>query len=61
MKIEFRSHYWPNTPNLREIKVFIDDKEVVSYFMHQDEIWRLSKSLRLAHDELLDVAKNMED
>lgn len=39
LKIEIRSHYWPATPDLREIKVFIDDEEVRSSFMDQDEFW----------------------
>lgn len=45
MKIEIRSHYWPNTPHLREIKLFIDKVEVQSSFMTKEEILQLSKEL----------------
>lgn len=60
MKIEFRSHYWPNTPHLREIKIFIDGEEVRSSFMNQDEIWELAKKLRYTNEELMDVANGIE-
>ncbi len=61
MKIEIRAHYWPETPSEREIKIFIDDKLIVSYFMNQNQIWQLAKSLRQTHDGLMEVANKIED
>ena len=60
LKIELRAHYWPETPHLREIKIFIDGKELVSSFMNQDEIWEFARSLRYVHDELMEVANQIE-
>lgn len=61
MKFEIRSHYWPNTPNLREIKIFIDSKEIYSSFMSQDEVWELAKKCRSLDWELTEIANNIDD
>ena len=56
MKIEIRSHFWPATPHLREIKVFIDGKEYISSFMKQDEIFDLAKQFRQLDHVLTEIA-----
>lgn len=61
MKIEIRSHFWPNTPHLREIKILIDGEVVRSSFMNQDEIWELAKQLRSLDQALMKVGNDMED
>ena len=61
MKIEIRSHYWPNTPDLREIKVFIDNTEVNSSFMNEDEIWDLAKQLRYLDQDLMVIGNRLHD
>ncbi len=60
MLIEFKSHYWPATPELREIKIFIDGRLLVSGFLDQDKIWELAKQLRYADQDLMDVANAIE-
>jgi hypothetical protein len=59
MKIEIKSHYWPNTPELREIKLFIDDKEIASSFMNQDEVWDLANQLRHLDQYLMEIEINI--
>jgi len=60
MKIEIRSHYWPNTPHLREIKVFIDNAEVISSFMTKDEILDLAKQFRYLDEDLMVIGNRID-
>lgn len=60
MKIEIRSHYWPATSELREIKLFIDSQLIQSQFLNQDQIWELARKLREIHDELINIANGIE-
>lgn len=61
MKIEFRAHYWPNTPNLREIKIVVDDKVICSSFMNADEIHEMAINLSTEADNLFKVEETMEN
>lgn len=61
MKIEIKSFFWPKTPHLREIKVFIDGKEYVSSFMNEDEVWDLAKQLRYLDQELMEIGNRLHD
>ena len=61
MKIEIRSHFWPNTPHLREIKVLIDGDEIRSSFLTQDQIWDLAKQLRYLDQDLMQYANGMDE
>lgn len=61
MNIEIRSHYWPNTPFIREIKVFINSVEIDSTFMTKDEIFQLAKCLRHLDQDLMTIADRIED
>ncbi len=38
MNIEFRLHYWPNTPNLRELKILWNKEVIRSSFMTAEEL-----------------------
>ena len=61
MKIDIRSHYWPNTPHLREIKIFFDGVLIQSFFLNQDEIWDLAKQFRELHDRMIELGNSIED
>lgn len=61
MKLEIRSYYWPNTPNLREIKILLDGKVIESSFMNDKEIWDLAKKCRELDDYLMDVGNGMQE
>ena len=56
MKLEIRSHFWPNTPNLREIKIVVDGKVIISSFMNADEIFEFANSLDGEIRKLFDEA-----
>jgi len=60
MKIELRCHYWPATPHLREVKVVVDGKVLVSEFLNQSEIWGLAKQCRYLDYALMDVGNSIE-
>lgn len=60
MEFKIRSHFWPRTPNLREIKFLIDNEIFTSFFMNQDEIWKLAQELRECHDQLMKIADQIE-
>jgi hypothetical protein len=60
MKIEIRSHYWPATPELREIKIFIESRLIESHFLNQDQIWALALQCREIDWQLMDIANSME-
>lgn len=45
MKLEIRSHYWPATPHLREIKIVVDDKVLISKFLKEGEILKLKREI----------------
>lgn len=61
MKIEVKSHYWPATPELREIKIRIDDNTIYSTFLDQDEIWDLAKQFRYLDQQLMQIGNAMDD
>jgi hypothetical protein len=60
MKIEIRSHFWPKTPDLREIKILIDDEIIRSSFLNQDQIWDLAKQMRYLDYALMDIGNSIE-
>lgn len=60
MKIEIRSHCWPATPELREIKIFIDETLISSSFLSQNKIWDLAKQLRYLDQDLMNLANSMD-
>lgn len=61
MKIEFRAHYWPATPHLREIKIFIDGQNIYSTFLNQGQIADLANELRYIDPELMKIANAIKD
>lgn len=61
MKIEIRSHFWPATPELREIKVLIDGVVMQSTFLDCDKIWDLAKQFRYLDQELMDIGNKLHD
>ncbi len=61
MKLEIRSHYWPKTPDLREIKIFIDGVLIISTFISQDEIWDLARQFRYLDQDLMKIGNEIED
>ncbi len=52
MKIEFRIHYWPNTPNLREVKLFVDNEIICSYFLNANQLHQLALDLLRHHKDM---------
>lgn len=60
MKIEITGHYWPNTPELREIKIKINGVIVFSSFMNQDEIWDLGKQLIYIQDDVMKIGNKID-
>jgi hypothetical protein len=60
MNIEIRAHYWPATPDLREIRLLIDGRIIESSFMSQDEIWKLAKKFREYDEMLMDIGNSIE-
>lgn len=55
MKIELRSYYWPKTPELREIKLIVDNKEVQSNFMDSINLSKLIKELEFSVKYLKEI------
>lgn len=60
MKIEIRSHYWPATPELREIKILINGRLIESTFLNQDKIWELAEQLRDLDNYLMKIGNEIE-
>jgi len=60
MNIDIRSHYWPATPELREIKILIDGKVSASSFMSKDKIWDLVNQFDRLKQVLIDIAQGVE-
>lgn len=52
MNIEFRSHYWPNMPELREIKLVLDGNVMQSSFMNIYQLSDLIQRLKHIQDSL---------
>lgn len=61
MKLEIRSHFWPKTPNVREIKILIDGTVAQSTFLNCDEILDIARQLRDLHDELMNIGNALHD
>lgn len=59
MQIEIKSHYWPKTPELREIKILIDGKVIQSEFLSQDKIWKLAAQLDYLSRDLTEIYSGM--
>jgi hypothetical protein len=51
--IEIRVHYWPVTPNLRELKIFINNKLELSCFADYSQIANISNVLKNVIDDML--------
>lgn len=51
--IEIKSHYWPNTPDLREIKILVDNKVIYSSFMGSQKILELMQQMNYAMQNLI--------
>lgn len=60
MKIEVRVHYWPKTPELREIKLRVDGEEIYSTFINQNEMWDLAEQFRYIDLQLMEIANKMD-
>lgn len=61
MKLEIRSHYWPATPHLREIKLYLDGELIRNDFLNKNQIWELAKQLRNFDVELQEEANRMDE
>jgi hypothetical protein len=61
MKIEIRSHFWPATPDLREIKILIDGEIVQSSFMDCNNIWDLARQFRNFDEYLMTIGNRLHD
>ncbi len=61
MKVEIRAHYWPNTPEFREIKLRVDDNTIYSKFLSVEDIWDLAKQFRGLEHQLMDIGNEMHD
>lgn len=61
IKFDIKFHFWPATPDLREIKFKIDNEEIYSVFLSQNAIRNLAMQLRSIHDELMTVANSMDN
>ena len=61
MKVEIRSHFWPATPDVREIKIVVDGEVMVSSFMNCDQIWDLAKKFRNFDQVLMDLGNKVHD
>jgi hypothetical protein len=60
MRIETRSHFWPATPELREIKFFLDGKEIVSTFVNFSQVAEMAEEFRCLYQYLMNIAKQLE-
>jgi len=43
--IEIKAHYWPDTPNLVELKLYVNNKLELSYFAEYLELTLMQESL----------------
>ena len=59
MNIDFRVHYWPNTPELREIKLVIDGNVIQSSFMSINQVVDLSERLKNLQSMLAGVVDDI--
>lgn len=60
MKVEIRSHFWPATPDVREIKLVVDEVVLYSSFMNPDKIWDLARQFRHLDQKLMDIGNELE-
>lgn len=61
MKIEIRPCYLPNNPKLREIKILIDGKCILSELMNKKQIEILYMEIEEIKNELIYVCEELED
>lgn len=59
MKIEIRAHFWPATPKLREIKLFIDGRLIESTFLNDEQLSEFEINLRHLSEQINDIIWNM--
>lgn len=55
---EIRVHYWPETPELREIKIFVLGKVEFSMFLNKEEMNHFSKVLMKASSNVIENENN---
>lgn len=48
-----KANYWPNTPHLREIKIYINEKLEISSFCDRHQIEKMLITLLEARQELI--------
>ncbi len=53
MVIDIKVNYWTSTPNLRELKIYINDKLELSSFCDRQNIDKILNTLIEARQELL--------
>lgn len=61
MLVEIRSHYWPETPALREVKVVIDGEVKDSAFLNRIQILVMGKYFIEAAQGLMRLADEIVD
>lgn len=61
MRIDIRAHYWPATPDLREIKLVVDDKVILSEFLNSSQVMDLAKQFSGIEADLVSVAVGIDN
>lgn len=55
MNLEIKSHYWPKTPQLREIRLYINGNLIESSFMSIYQLQDLIETLKISQTRLLQI------
>lgn len=55
MNIEIKCHFWPKTPHLREVKLLVDEKLIISSFLTKKEINNLSEQIIDIYKDLINI------
>ncbi len=58
--MKIKANYWPSTPHLRELKIYVHDKLELSSFCNLEEISRIIDALSQAKKEIQDRARYKE-
>lgn len=61
MKIDIKCHYWPATPNVREIKIQRDNNTITSEFLDKQKILQLAGQFLKLREDLIEYANQIKE